>query len=86
MKKLIGLLNELAVAEAETEAIEQEMRADAHKVDALEDKWDEAYKVEFGIFNRTVEYLMNFGIEATTARKMLRTKRAELVKIAEKEV
>lgn len=85
MKKLIDWLNELAVAEAEVEAIDQEMRTDARKVETLEDKWDKAYKVEFEIFNKTVEYLMNYGIEATTARKMLRTKRTELVKIAEKE-
>jgi hypothetical protein len=82
--KLIDLLNNLAVAEAETNAIEAQMRADGD-AEAHEDAWDKAYAEEMTAFKAVIGWLEQVGIERKVACKMVRTRRTELVKIAELE-
>lgn len=96
MKKLIDLLNELAVAEAETDALEakiEELMGEAEELDMtttpeleeLDRKYEEAYNIEWNLFNKAQDMLTQIGIDRKTARAMLITKRSELVKIASKE-
>jgi hypothetical protein len=83
MAKLIDLLNELAVAEAETEAIEEAIEAGAED----NGTWVKFYNIEFNKFNEVVELLQKMiGIDSKTAKAMIINHRTELVKIAAREM
>lgn len=86
MKKLIDLLNELAVAEAEVEALEKKMDEEPENIDALEQRWDFLYKEQFDKCKEVVAKLGEYGIDEKTARKMVITRRSDLVAIAGMEV
>lgn len=74
MRKLIDILNELAVAEAETDGFKDD-----------EEKWLEAYENEYKLFEEAVSAVMEMSegaIEKKVARKIVSEKRSELVKLA----
>lgn len=85
MKKLIDLLNELAVAEERVSAYERLLQ-DRPEDRELENKWDDAYDEMYGIFRATLDRLVDMlGVHIETARAMVLTGREALVKIASQE-
>lgn len=92
MTKLIDLLNELAVAEAESREFDKmidvriESGANEEEIYELEAKSDNLYLDQFEKFKAVLKKLQEMtGIEEDTARAMIIGKRSELVKIASME-
>lgn len=93
MTKLIDLLNELAVAEAELRSIEEALddgRPD-EEWDGVEvseeqmDQWDSAVEEKYDLMDRAVDALTKiFGMERLEAHTALARDRYELVKYAER--
>ena len=83
MKVLLEKLQNLNKLEKIADIAESKYAQDPQNTD-LENAFDEAYKAEFEAYinaAKYIEYMTDGNIDFMTAKKMIQTKRAELISI-----